>query len=86
MAHVSLLSVYTRVRRSFGSPSKKKKEHEGLSKPLFLLNDLHEMVRSFSDRAEKNYKITALEGRNQEKEKKPPPTHRHHQHTNLGEG
>ena len=31
------------------------------------------MVQSSIDRAEKNYKITTLEGRNQEKEKKPHP-------------
>uniref|UniRef100_A0A0E0CBB0 Uncharacterized protein n=4 Tax=Oryza TaxID=4527 RepID=A0A0E0CBB0_9ORYZ len=30
----------------------------------FFLNDSHEMVRSFIDRTEKNYKITTLEGRN----------------------
>ena len=32
-----------------------------------FLNDSHEMVRSYIDRAGKNYKITTLESSNQEK-------------------
>ena len=52
----------------------------------FFLNESHETVRSSIDRAGKNYKITTLEGRNQEKEKNTTthtptaPTH------NPGEG
>jgi hypothetical protein len=42
---------------------------------LFFLNDSHKTVRSSIDRAGKNYKITPLKCRNQEKGKNYTTTH-----------